>query len=170
MNGTELLPTIAEVSVAFAGFASLVSVLGQRHSVGNFEVNVVRLRGMLETSLIAVVFSLAPFLPRELGFSELASWRIASAFFALACATRLITLFSKRLFRGVVSQANNILVGTLILGQTAAVILLALIAVGQITERASGGYLVALFIYLLISTLFFLRLVVALMASQRPAA
>ena len=166
MSGTELLPTIAEVSVAFAGFASLVTVLGQRHSGDDFEVNVVRLRGMLETSLIAVIFSLTPFLPREFGVSDVASWRLASAFFALTGSARLAVAFG----RGRASHANASLAQALVLVQAVAIVLLASIAVGLVAERASGFYLIALFIYLSVSTFFFLRLVLSLVSSQRPAA
>ncbi len=152
--------------MALAGFASLVTVLGQRHSGGDFEVNVVRLRGMLETSLIALVFSLTPFLPRELGISDVASWRLASAFFALAGGARLAVKFTE----GLVNHASTSLAYALVLVQALAIVLLASIAVGLVSERASGCYLIALFIYLSVSTIFFLRLVLSLVSSQRPAA
>ncbi len=57
MNDADVLLTISEVSVAFAGFASLVSVLGQRHSREHFDLNIARLRGMLENSLMVLLFS-----------------------------------------------------------------------------------------------------------------
>jgi hypothetical protein len=63
MEGAELLPTLAEIAVAFAGFASLVSILGGRSSGDQLVANLVRLRGMLQSAILVLAFSFAPFLP-----------------------------------------------------------------------------------------------------------
>ncbi len=61
MSESDVLLTIAEVAVAFAGFASLVGVLGQRSSADDPRVIGLRMRGMLLSSLMVVAFSISLF-------------------------------------------------------------------------------------------------------------
>jgi len=77
MQHSELLLTFAEIGVAFAGFASLISLLGATSEV----IDASRLLGMVRTSLFATAFSLFPFLPSVLGASEASVWRISAAVF-----------------------------------------------------------------------------------------
>ena len=58
---SDLLLSIAEVAVAFAGFASLVSILGRRSSRDSPVVQAARLRGLIISSLIVVAFAFFPF-------------------------------------------------------------------------------------------------------------
>ena len=60
MAESDLLFTIAEVAVAFVGFASLVAILGQRSSKDDPRMISARMRGMVLFSLLAVAFSLLP--------------------------------------------------------------------------------------------------------------
>ena len=62
--------TLAEVAVAFAGFAGLVTVLTQRLATTQREFDVVRFRDMLLLSPIAVAFALFPTLPAVFGATE----------------------------------------------------------------------------------------------------
>jgi len=78
MYNSDVLLEIAEVAVAFAGFASLVSILGQQDSVDPPLVLGFRMRGMLLTSLIVVGFSLAPIVLDEYGMGAHAVWVVAS--------------------------------------------------------------------------------------------
>ena len=48
---SNFLLTTAEIAIAFAGFASIVSILGRQHSLGGQ-----LLRIMLEASLTVVIF------------------------------------------------------------------------------------------------------------------
>jgi nitrate reductase NapE component len=59
---SDVLLAISEVAVAFAGFASLVSILGRGTSLDDPRVLSVRMRAMLLTSLLVVAFSLFPIL------------------------------------------------------------------------------------------------------------
>ena len=87
MQHSDLLLTTAEVSIAFAGFASLVTLLGRRSAEQTLLLDVARLRGMIFTSLLALAFSLFPFLPYTLGAPSEAVWRISSGVLFLAgCA------------------------------------------------------------------------------------
>ncbi len=74
MSESDVLLTIAEVAVAFAGFASLVGVLGQRTSADDPRVIGVRMRGMLLSSLMVVAFSLFPILLARYGASPDLLW------------------------------------------------------------------------------------------------
>jgi hypothetical protein len=60
LQSAELLQTVAEVSIAFAGFTSVVAVLG-RHATGEWtEIDRFRLSVMLSTSLAALHFASLP--------------------------------------------------------------------------------------------------------------
>ncbi len=84
MQDSDLLLTIAEVAVAFAGFASLVSILGQRSSQDDLYVSSVRMRAMVLYSLLVVAFSLSPFVFNRYGLQDETVWRVSSALFAIA--------------------------------------------------------------------------------------
>ncbi len=87
MSESDVLMTIAEVAVAFAGFASLVGVLGQRSSADDPRVIGLRMRGMLLSSLMVVAFSIFPILLTRYGASPDLTWKASSlALFAVtAC-------------------------------------------------------------------------------------
>lgn len=78
MHDSDVLLTIAEVAVAFAGFASLVGILGQQDSVDPPLVLGFRMRGMLLTSLVVVGFSLVPIVLGEYGLTARLVWVLAS--------------------------------------------------------------------------------------------
>lgn len=73
----ETLFTIAEVAVAFVGFASLVSVLGSRAGRDNPRIDATRLRIMLFTSLSAISLCFFPVLFFRLGLSPSSTWRLS---------------------------------------------------------------------------------------------
>ena len=78
MPESDVLLTIAEVAVAFAGFASLVGVLGQRSSADDPRVIGLRMRGMLLSSLMVVGFSIFPILLAAYGASPDRIWLASS--------------------------------------------------------------------------------------------
>lgn len=82
MQDWDLLLTLAEVAVAFAGFASLVSVLGRRRARDEPHINSIRMRAMVLYSLIVIAFSLLPFVLHRWEVGEPAIWRGLSAPFA----------------------------------------------------------------------------------------
>ncbi len=166
MNDADVLLTISEVSVAFAGFASLVSVLGQRHSREHFDLNIARLRGMLEISLMVLLLSLAPFLPAKFGASEATSWRLSSLAFVLLVLLRIYVALPRSRLPGVSLTFVVAIWST----QVVCLVLLSFVVFGIANELASALYLAALFVYLCFAAVLFLRLVLALIASQRPAA
>ena len=67
MEHGEFLFTIAEVSVAFAGFASIVGILGRRSTSSPHRLNALRMRIMVLHGLVVVAFSLVPYLLHSYG-------------------------------------------------------------------------------------------------------
>ena len=67
----DLMLTVAEIAVAFAGFAGLVTVIAQRLSGADTSVAAIRLQGMLVLSLLVAAFSFVPQLVAGFGLSEL---------------------------------------------------------------------------------------------------
>ena len=76
---TDLLLTMAEVSVAFAGFAS-ITVLFRGRSAGEWTTpDRLRYGAMLRGSLCACLFSLFPVVLFQAGVSESWTWSVTSA-------------------------------------------------------------------------------------------
>lgn len=78
MPESDLLLTIAEISIAFAGFASIVGVLGRRTSRDDPRLDGIRMQAMVVYSLLVVVFALLPVLGATWSSSP-SVWRLASA-------------------------------------------------------------------------------------------
>ena len=83
MEGVDVLETIAEVSIAFAGFTSVVAVLGRRAGGDWSEVDLFRLSQMLTSSLSALLFAFLPILLVYLGVPTRLSWAASSGFLAV---------------------------------------------------------------------------------------
>ena len=164
MKEAELLLTTAEVAVAFAGFASLVSFLGRRFGRDDPRIDAVRLRGMLEISLITVAFALFPFVPGKFGTSQIAVWQISSAAFALSSiASFPFTLLrARRLFRAGFRPSRFItgfVTVVVFLADTA----LLLNALRFFPEAAAAVYFAALYANLSVAGLLFYRVITSLL-------
>ena len=81
---TGTLHLVAELAVAFAGFASLVSIIGSRRGRDAPEIDAGRIRGMLEASLLVAAFAIIPILAHEAGLSILVAWRVSAGLFAVS--------------------------------------------------------------------------------------
>ena len=85
MTDSDFLFTVAEVGVAFAGFAGLVTILARRMGQGTeSQAEVHLLYRMLLVSMLTVAAALFPHLPLRFGASEPETWRIASGVFFAA--------------------------------------------------------------------------------------
>jgi len=84
---SEVLLTLAEVAVAFAGFASLVSILGRGTSADDPRVLSLRMRAMLLTSLLVVAFSLIPVILSGYGAGADVVWTASSLLLLTATLT-----------------------------------------------------------------------------------
>jgi hypothetical protein len=83
MQDLDPLLTIAEVSVAFAGFASLVTVVARRDVDSWHEGNLMRFKLMIYMSLASVLFALLPFAFLYFGVAEIQVWRFSGGLVAL---------------------------------------------------------------------------------------
>jgi hypothetical protein len=86
LSESELLLTISELSVAFAGFASLASILGRRFSKDDPRLDAGRLLNMITVSLALTVLALLPFIPMLLDWSPRWVWGASGAMGLLAIA------------------------------------------------------------------------------------
>lgn len=90
MSFDGILQTFAEVAVAFAGFASLISLLGRSSEF----LDGSRLLGMVRTSLLVTGFALFPFVPLAIGMSEHGAWRLSAILLVAVSGTH--TFFTWR--------------------------------------------------------------------------
>ena len=91
---TGYLETIAEISVAFAGFAGIVGVFGR--SALPPEVRVWRVRTMILTSLLTLCGALLPILLGQFAISVEAVWRSCGLFLAVITFVQLAAVAKSR--------------------------------------------------------------------------
>lgn len=89
MFDADVFLTLAEVAVAFAGFASLVAILGEKSAEDDPRVLGVRMRAMLLASLIVVAFSLFPVVVGRFGAEPATIWAVANACLLIVTAAYL---------------------------------------------------------------------------------
>ena len=90
----DFLFVVAQVAVAFAGFASIVAALVQVGVREHPTLNIARLRALLGYSLIVIFFSLAPYTAARLIANEEWAWRISSGIFLVAVGTSSASAFA----------------------------------------------------------------------------
>ncbi len=158
MQQNELMLTTAQIGMALAGFAGLVTLLRRPGPRSEVRLNEIRFRSMMELSLTLSAFSLLPFIPAELRLSETSSWRIASTLYSAAAFAFLAhSLRRNRDMMGRVLIAGG--VTTALLAVCVAVWLgLLLNALGTFPGLESGVYFTALFLHFLAAAFFFIRL------------
>jgi hypothetical protein len=83
LENTDTFETIAEISIALAGFSGIVAVMGQRASGEWSPAELTRLRLLLEVSLLVVFLSFLPALMLR-GTSPTVAWRVSSGVCGLA--------------------------------------------------------------------------------------
>jgi hypothetical protein len=162
----DFLYTVAEVAVAFAGFAGLVTVLTQRLAESQREFDIVRFRDMLLLSLIAGAFALFPTLPANFGASEEATWRASSALFLVAwTAFAFQGLFAGfRLSRSGTRPFSRPLFWSNLAVHIPAMIALLLVVIDAdfVADVRSAMYLAAIFAMLYLAGAYFLALFMSL--------
>jgi O-antigen/teichoic acid export membrane protein len=157
LERSDLLLTTAQIGMALAGFAGLVTLLGRPEPRADARLNEIRFRNMVELSLALAAFSLLPFLPVELGASEAGAWRISSAFYAVIATFFVVQSVARNRREMGRILVNGAITMLLIAVCSGIAILLALNTAGAFAAVA-GVYFAALFANFLAAAFFFLRL------------
>ncbi len=156
----DLLLTVAEVSVALAGFASVVSIFGQRIANVDPRISYHRLRIMVELSLTATAFSLLPVMLAATELSASATWRLSSLMFVAIATPHMVFRYVRlRLAASSLDQARfNATTWAWVATGALAQLGLVLITVGALHHHQAAAYLFALSYQLGVTGLYFLRL------------
>ena len=155
---TELLSTLAEVSIVFAGFTGVVGILGFRTDHPAYQGQLYQVSAMIGFSLIAALFSIVPLILSAVGLSDAAAWRLSSVGLLAAVLgwTAIGISRSRDLKHSGYRPAR--MIGVLIRTITAFVLLILLAnAVGFLGQYAGGVYVACVFIPLVYAAFFFLR-------------
>lgn len=155
--------TMAEVSIAFAGFSGVVGVFGYRNRQSDYRLKFFRVGGMVGFSLIAALFSFVPLLLSAIGIPEAVVWRLASGTLALALlcwtmvgvrATRQLSLGHEGRALMSWSRGGFVMIGILLVLLTN--------TSGIFGEFTSGIYLVGAFSPLVYAGIYFSSLMFSL--------
>ncbi len=153
----DLLLTIAEVSVALAGFSAIVGLLGHRSGRSEIEVDALRLQVMLEVGLSVAVAAFLPVLVSLFGFEVSTTWRIAAAaWLAIAIPSEVVAwrrtraMPDMKLYRLNVNTVN----WALCLFSDAVMLLLLF---GLFESRIGAVYVFAIFCYLAAAGILFIQ-------------
>ncbi len=161
MNDSDFLFIVAEVAVAFAGFASIVAVLGQRATRDHPRLDAFRLRGLLECSLAVAAFSLLPYaIARSTGDEPLA-WRLCAATFLVVGLLLIWSTGARRRSIEDIPVTAGIRVAILIL-YLAPLPALAAVSLGL---AGPGVYLLCLVSYLFAAGVGFFRVLASFLAA-----
>ena len=95
MDDDAALLTYAEIAVAFAGFAALVTAFRRGGTAGVERPLAARLRGMIEVALLAGLFSIVALSIRAFGVADETAWRVSSGLLAVAYFVSHLVWFSR---------------------------------------------------------------------------
>ncbi len=162
MEGSDVLLAVAEVSIAFAGFTSIVGVLGHRVGEGWGAEYRLRLWLMIESSLATLFFSLLPFIPFHFAFDETVVWASASSSMAIFLFVHLAVVGARlrvlyRLGQWSTQRFESLNGGLILL--TMVVQSMNALAIGF--DRSFGPYLLGLILLLALASMHFVALLVA---------
>jgi hypothetical protein len=166
----DLLLTTAQMGMALAGFAGLVTLLSRPVPRIDSYLNEIRFRNMVELSLMLAAFGLLPFVPAEFGLAQSISWRISSALYAIAGVAFLIhSVRRNRRLMGRVVIVGKVTVALFVVcaGQA---LMMSLNGLGVFRGLESGIYFGGLFVHFLAASFFFIRLLYGAFPGGPPAA
>lgn len=168
LNEFDLLLVIAQLSVAFAGFASLASALSSRNHGDETRVDAGRLINMLIVSLCTTMMALVPFIPALFGFSEASVWRSsgATAVVTLALFAPGVVMRTKRMkqYAGFSTGSNVVNLGLAAL----AAVGFSFCALGFPALKPSASYVAGLVALLLACAIVFFRVIASLLRPHAP--
>jgi hypothetical protein len=159
--GSEILLTIAELSVAFAGFSSIV-VLFQHRDPANWPAAVpVRLRAMVESSFATLYGSLLPLVLHHLGLEGPSLWAVSSGFVSLVLLGVGFSFYRRAQPHLPTGDLSRKFTFTLTIVTVPIVALQLLNTTGLLFTPRFGPYLLAVVWSLVVASLIFLRMVVS---------
>jgi len=153
------LIVVAEIAIALAGFPSIVIALRGVDSTASFAF--IRLWRLLETSLATVLFALVPFALHYVGFGESQLWRVTSGGLCAYVVCAQIYMFNRWWEQWKSPAIPWWFNGPVLVVQLSVVVMLALNATAIRLTGGFGPYFVALLWYLMLSALYFGRLLLA---------
>jgi len=159
VDQAELLQTIAQISIAFAGFAGVVAAFSKFRLAP--EAAIFRVRLMVVVALVTLLFSLFPFLPPKFGLSASASWRLSA--FLLGIIIFSLSLWSwsdlRPLYQAGLLKTQKI-TAAWYLFSALLIVALFLSASGLINSIAPAIYLTGLFFGLALCSFYFVMLMI----------
>ena len=163
------LQTLAEVSVALAGFASLLVVLRSGSAAVVSQGEGADLFIVVGGNLLVLAFSLLPLPLHYLGASGASAWRISGALLAAALLLGYVAILRHRaeLLRAGIRSPFPRISRISVQSPLIVVALLLVNSSGLLGSPGVGAYLLALILLMSLSALPLVFLVVALAASPR---
>jgi hypothetical protein len=153
----DLLLTIAEVSVALAGFSAIVGLLGNRSGRSDIKVDALRLQVMLEMSLLVAAGAFMPVLVSLFELDVWTSWRIATAaWLAIVIPSEIIAWFRTRDMPDMKLNRLNVNTVNWMLCLLSDGVMF-LVMIGFFESNAGAVYLLALFVYLSVAAILFVQ-------------
>src|SRR5210317_1744113 len=161
MVDSDLLYTIAQVGVTYAGFSTLVTVVAYRRDMKALPA---RIYYMLLLSVIVVTCAFLPSILLAYDLSETTAWRVSSGLFGTAWCAYWINaiVILKTRFRVWESLALLNKVNTVLVHPTAFILLFVEMA-GFWGESVEAVYVTAMFIMLYMSAYLFLQIIIDLL-------
>ena len=165
MKGMEFLFVVAQISVVYVGFATLIVVVVQQFSGARAEIEVTRLHSMMLLSLLAVAFSLLPYLLFSLDLPARTVWRISSFVLGLLWLAfnlqRIFWIRSREHKDAVqfIRRGNRV---NLYVTQPVCIVCLFGGALGLWGDLVGFVYLCAIFVLLLVGAYLFMGLVLSM--------
>lgn len=166
MQYSETLLTIAELAVALAGFASLVSVIGRRQDERSRAIDSFRLQSMLEVALRYAALALVPLPFLQLAATSPMVWRLSSGLYLVS--TVIYGVFRTRRARAleVVASERWLIISAAVLTSVASLINLANVF-GLGGSDAFSLYLASLILGLGVTGLIFLSVAASVFRGER---
>ena len=168
MDHRDILLTLAEISVAFAGFSGVVAVFGRRDPGTWSFADRVRFFMLVHASLSSLLLCIVPFGLLALNVAEASVWRSLSAVFVLNIIV-VGFLFIRRFLAASSSERAEftLIVFPVFFAIIASVLVLSIynVAVGA----TFGPFLVALIFLLVYSSFLFARMLVSAFGAGRAA-
>ncbi len=161
-----LLEILAQIFIAFAGFAGVVAAFSTIRL--SPEATVFRVRSLVAVALFALIASLLPFLPEAFGASEVAALRISAFLFGLGMCGIALWIWRQLspLYKAgvldtqIFATLEYIAAGLITIGLFA-------VSAGRFAELAPAIYLSGLFLGIVLCSFYFIMVILAVEMGTR---